>query len=301
MATLEPWKMRFTHGHISSKFRNGAGVDDTIDRLRLGDMAFEEFPPLEVFRLTKAVLDDDDAIRTLLGRLDIREGTTEAQKFAYKLRSSIGEVFSLSNRRLFVARVLQTFGLIERVRVQEYDFTSERVQRTQCRDDDAGGQARWLYALSTDNMGWSVDSHCKYRGFEERDRAVHSVELPELTTEEGANNARRLLRNRICKQIMDEHVPSCVMKDQGEQFRVDFSVPSQLLPAARGIDPSVGSMRRPRGQSQRQPRMKNQSPHIMDFLASHGGFSNKGICKGKGKSRAASRGPKRGASLARRS
>ena len=148
MFLVDPSKVRFTHGHIHHKFRFGNGLDDTIDQLRHEELSFDDFPPMEVFRLTRATLDDEVVIESILSSLDIPSRSSQAYKFIKQLRESCtGELFSLSNRRLFVARVGHNFGLLDKVLVQEYDFASERVQRPERGEDDGDEKAKWLSAL----------------------------------------------------------------------------------------------------------------------------------------------------------
>lgn len=281
----DPWKMRFTHNHISSKFRCDTSVDDTIDQIRREEVSFDVFPPMEVFRLTKAVLDDDDVIRSILEKFEIDEGSTEASKTVSKLRASVGEVFSLSNRRLYVARVLKSFGLMDRVRIQEYDFMSERVQRTQRTKDDDEGQARWLQALSTDNMGWSVDIHSKYRGFEEPAHVAHSFELQEAATEVDAVSIRRKLRTIVCAKLDVERIPSCVFAGADFLLQVDFCIPIDSLAAVEDINvPSMRSNIGERsGARRKEPKVRNHKEQILSWLASQGGCSSSGKGKGRGK------------------
>jgi hypothetical protein len=120
---------------------------------------------MEVFRLTRATLDDEMVIDSILSSLDISQGSSQASKFIKQLRESCtGELFSLSNRRLFVARVIRNFGLLDKVLVQEYDFGSERVQRPERGEEDGDEKAKWLSALSTENMGRSVTEDLKCTG-----------------------------------------------------------------------------------------------------------------------------------------
>mmetsp|Transcript_119581 Transcript_119581/g.381563 ORF Transcript_119581/g.381563 Transcript_119581/m.381563 type:complete len:287 (+) Transcript_119581:887-1747(+) len=270
-------KLRFTHGHVSHKFRSGASIDDTIDSIRAEKKSFDDFPPMETFRLTSAALDDVDVVSSILAKFEIAEDSQEAVKLLAKLRASAGEIFSLSNRRLFVARVLKTVGVLDKVRIQEYDFNSERVQRPQRKDDDEVEQAKWLSALSTDNMGWSVDIHSGYRGFDEPGNAVHTFELPEVTTEEGASQCKRTLRNRICQKLGVERIASHMHRGVEDTFLVDVCVPANLISKVQDVDV-------PSGVRAKRDHVKHRLPkeQIIEFLATRSGQSMKG--KGKGKS-----------------
>lgn len=277
---VDPWKLRFTHNHISHKFRVGVHLDETIDRIRLQKICFDDLPPMEVFRLKKAALDDDDVIDLILTKFDIDKGSSEAGKLISKLRASAGELFSLNNRRLFVARVLRSLGTLDKVRVQEYEFTSERVQRVQRKEEEDEAEAKWLSAFSTDNIGKTVDTHSQYRGFEEPGKAVHTFELPEETTEEGATSVRKTLRNRITHQLGGERVPSRLFGTADSGFFVDVCVPPAALEGVKSINvPTAGHHHHG---SLRHANVKNPRQQIIAILASQSGYGPKG--KGKGKS-----------------
>lgn len=72
---LHPHEIRFTHGRISFCFKDGKKVDDTIEKCLARAACFEDAPPLQVVQNPKD-----------------------------------GCYYSLSNRRLFVARVLASKG-----------------------------------------------------------------------------------------------------------------------------------------------------------------------------------------------
>jgi len=97
---LHPEDIRFTHGRISFCFKDGKLVDDTIEKCMSGAARFEDLPPLRVVR-----------------------------------NPQDGYYYSLSNRRLFVARVLSRkgfrFGLhkdSECIQVRAFPFSNEHVQ-----------------------------------------------------------------------------------------------------------------------------------------------------------------------------
>jgi len=73
--TLHPRDIKFTHGRISFCFADGKLVDDTIDKCMDGSCHFEDTPPMHVIQNPKD-----------------------------------GQYYSISNRRLFVARVLSNKG-----------------------------------------------------------------------------------------------------------------------------------------------------------------------------------------------
>jgi hypothetical protein len=82
---LCPFYVRFTHDRISNTFRNGTNIDDAIRRILRQEMDPHQFPPIEVVRFG-------------------------------------GHVYSLSNRRLFMYRVLAQQGCIESIRAIEHDY-----------------------------------------------------------------------------------------------------------------------------------------------------------------------------------
>lgn len=107
---LNPLEIRFTHHGISFCFTNGKRLDDVIASIESKRMSFDEFPAMQVVK---------------------REGT----------------YFSLSNRRLFVARVLANRKCLSRVAVKVLDPTSNRV----CWMKD--GRTKWQRSYSTRNGG----------------------------------------------------------------------------------------------------------------------------------------------------
>mmetsp|Transcript_27440 Transcript_27440/g.79115 ORF Transcript_27440/g.79115 Transcript_27440/m.79115 type:complete len:579 (-) Transcript_27440:198-1934(-) len=281
-SSVDPWKIRFTHANISPKFRSGDSLDETIANIRNEKLSFAAFPAMEVFRLTKSALEDSEVIRSILAKFELEEDSQQAGKLIAKLRASAGEVFSLSNRRLFIARVLRTLGLLDKVQIQKYDFSSERVQRPERREEEDADNAKWLCALSTDSMGRSVHIHSGYRGFEEPGNAVHTFELPEVTTEEAALTAKRTIRHRVSQTLSVEHVACKVHQDVDDLFRVDVCVPPSDILKVEGVKVPSG---------EKKPREKKQHDHtkarhpkddILRFLASQSGHSLKGKGAGKG-------------------
>lgn len=112
---LHPHDIRFTHGRISFCFKDGKSVDETIDKCIAGTVRFEDAPPLQVVQ-----------------------------------NPGDGCYYSLSNRRLFVARVLSSkgirFGLqreSDTVEVRLFPFSNQHVQsqwQLSCRTLAHGGR-----------------------------------------------------------------------------------------------------------------------------------------------------------------
>eukprot|EP00438_Fugacium_kawagutii_P034420 Skav211611 [mRNA] locus=scaffold3083:124382:125065:- [translate_table: standard] len=117
---VQPSDVRFTHRSISYKFRNGNVVDEVIDDLIDGKILFDDFPALIC---------------------------TE-----YK-----GRLFSLRNRRLFVARVLEQLNRLCLIRVEVIPFDHPYLKRS-----TETGITKWDQSLSTMSGGKFVRVHSKY-------------------------------------------------------------------------------------------------------------------------------------------
>jgi len=112
--TLDPNSIHFTHARISFCFSNGVRVDDSIEKVLGGKMKFDEFPAMQVVKVG-------------------------------------GKFFSLSNRRLFVARVLRNRNALKAVEVRMLDYNGNRVQHSK------GGKTKWERSFSTRNGGLYVE------------------------------------------------------------------------------------------------------------------------------------------------
>ena len=86
-------EIRFTHAVVSSAFRSGDALDDIIKAGLNDPSVMDPFPPMEL------------------------------------VRTDSGKVYSLSNRRLFVFRVLANAGLVKTVRAVIYAERHPRVQQ----------------------------------------------------------------------------------------------------------------------------------------------------------------------------
>eukprot|EP00747_Dinoflagellata_sp_TGD_P180002 gnl/TRDRNA2_/TRDRNA2_31734_c0_seq1.p1 gnl/TRDRNA2_/TRDRNA2_31734_c0~~gnl/TRDRNA2_/TRDRNA2_31734_c0_seq1.p1 ORF type:complete len:324 (-),score=25.09 gnl/TRDRNA2_/TRDRNA2_31734_c0_seq1:10-981(-) len=116
---LDPFDVLFTHGTISARFRNGNHIDDTIAAVSAGRLAPEVFPPLEAVRHSDGL-------------------------------------FSLSNRRLFLFRVLAVQGKVNSVRVELFEPDSERVRQLKWDWRLHRFASKWDRAFSTQNGAQSV-------------------------------------------------------------------------------------------------------------------------------------------------
>lgn len=124
MREIDPFQVRFTHNSISAWFRSGTQIDQAISDISSGNLSFS-FPPLEV----------------------VWRG---------------GALYSLSNRRLYLSRVLACLGALKTVPATVFPFECERVQ---CLKWDArlGRTAsKWDRAFSTTNGGLSVLVRSRY-------------------------------------------------------------------------------------------------------------------------------------------
>jgi len=106
---IDPFDIRFTHDSIKKRFRSGTMIDDAIRDIRSGTMTTTDFPPLDV---TECPQDH--------------------------------RLYSFSNRRLFMCRVLGNIGNLQQVDVIVHPFDCYWVKR------------KWRYACTTQNEGTSV-------------------------------------------------------------------------------------------------------------------------------------------------
>ena len=95
-------------------------VDDAIQRIRNGTLDFTVFPLMECVRKD-------------------------------------GKTYSLSNRRLYVARVLHIMGVVAEVQIDLLPFEHARVHRVK------DGKTKWERVFSTRNMGVSVLVKSQYK------------------------------------------------------------------------------------------------------------------------------------------
>mmetsp|Transcript_150668 Transcript_150668/g.482107 ORF Transcript_150668/g.482107 Transcript_150668/m.482107 type:complete len:300 (-) Transcript_150668:156-1055(-) len=120
---VSPFQLHFTHDSISSRFRSGLHVDDAIDRIAEGRLESSAFPFLVV---------------TEYG----------------------GSMFCLSNRRLFMFRVLARMGVLQTARVQAMPWDSSAVQRT--RWERSAWRTKWERAYSTTSDGLRINVKSRY-------------------------------------------------------------------------------------------------------------------------------------------
>lgn len=134
---LKPHDIRFSHHHISFCFSDGKSVDDTIEKCLAGTSHFEDAPAPHV------VKNPDD-----------------------------GLYYSLSNRRLFVARVLSSKGFRfgpgkdqEGIEVKLFPFNDRHVQAQWQQSFRSDCQGRFVVpslqcgSCKTDHMSSFMDAH----------------------------------------------------------------------------------------------------------------------------------------------
>ena len=126
---LHPFDIRFTHDSVSAAFRTGVPLDDEIEQVLGGRLGPKAFPPLEI---------------TLLD----------------------GHLYSISNRRLFLFRVLASFGLRQQVQVEYLAPGCERLRHLRW-DDRLGRMApKFKRSHTTRNMGSTMQVRSKYVDFQ---------------------------------------------------------------------------------------------------------------------------------------
>merc|ERR1712032_605756 len=107
---MGPNEIHFTHNQISPKFRNGTALDKAIRDILAGRMSFDIFPPILCVEVE-------------------------------------GKWFSLNNRRLYVARVLESTLEDFFMKVDLVEFMHPLVQRVK------DGRSKWDRAFSTTGGG----------------------------------------------------------------------------------------------------------------------------------------------------
>ncbi|CAE7359142.1 unnamed protein product [Symbiodinium natans] len=151
---MDPRDILFTHSSISRCFRNGAALDDTIEAVLKGEIELTAFPAMEVIDLD-------------------------------------GHYFCLSNRRLFLHRVLANMGRCQQARVVPLSWNSERVQRLRW-DESLGRLAtKWERSLSTKNGGRLVRIQSKFSSLQEPSRASRDGLLQVRSAVDRAQSAHR--------------------------------------------------------------------------------------------------------------
>ena len=88
----------------------------------------------------------------------IRNGTLDFTVFPLmECVRKDGKTYSLSNRRLYVARVLHIMGVLAEVQIDLLPFEHARVHRVK------DGKTKWERVFSTRNMGVSVLVKSQYK------------------------------------------------------------------------------------------------------------------------------------------
>eukprot|EP00931_Biecheleriopsis_adriatica_P085928 TRINITY_DN60696_c0_g1_i1.p1 TRINITY_DN60696_c0_g1~~TRINITY_DN60696_c0_g1_i1.p1 ORF type:complete len:496 (-),score=87.88 TRINITY_DN60696_c0_g1_i1:218-1705(-) len=199
-----PSDVRFTHASISARFRSGLSLDDAIDSITKKELAFEDFPAV--------ICVERD-----------------------------GQLFSLNNRRVFVARCLHHKGLLSTMQVKVVPFSDAYVQH------ERDGLSKWSRSFSTSNNGVAVSVRSKYRKYQTKqlaeaqlkraDKQMHRAKVnshmeamkPVITTmlppPKGLATGSRLdERVKKLKWHLQEKLPSEFMDTLGRQYGVCWEI-----------------------------------------------------------------------------
>ena len=162
MLNVDPCAVRFTHDRISPSFRDGTPLDSTIVQLFKGQLWHKKIPSIEIVEHN-------------------------------------GKWYSLSNRRLYVFRVVRYWYPRFRCKACLYSFNHERVQKMAFDVRLGREETKWVRAFSTTSDGECVHVYSSFRWFqtkwiprqkiaEDQDASVHHEEsstqdrpLPETT------------------------------------------------------------------------------------------------------------------------
>ena len=128
---VDPRRVRFTHDSINHKFQNGKSLDETIFNILYCNLKVQKFPPIELVQHE-------------------------------------GALYSLSNRRLFVFRVVARHWPGYWFGACLYSFNHYRVQRLAV--TQRGGQTlapKWERAFTTRCNGLWVHVRSDYRWYQE--------------------------------------------------------------------------------------------------------------------------------------
>lgn len=123
---VSPLNIKFTQASISPSLRtSGLKIDEANVQIHTGQLPISSFPHMEV---------------------TIHEGP----------------LYSLSNRRLYIHRVLANLGDLQHAVVDVYLFTSDRVQRLK---PDINGKmcTKWEPAFASKNGGKSVRVQSRFQ------------------------------------------------------------------------------------------------------------------------------------------
>eukprot|EP00928_Gymnodinium_smaydae_P041161 TRINITY_DN27866_c0_g1_i2.p1 TRINITY_DN27866_c0_g1~~TRINITY_DN27866_c0_g1_i2.p1 ORF type:complete len:259 (+),score=16.73 TRINITY_DN27866_c0_g1_i2:99-875(+) len=124
-----PHQVLFTHNTISSYFRCGIALDDAIEAILDGKESVDDYPPLELVQHD-------------------------------------GHLWSLSNRRLYVFRVLAAMDKVHKVKAVIWPMESERVARLRWDGRLQREASKWIRSFSTNNGGRSVSVASRYSTFQ---------------------------------------------------------------------------------------------------------------------------------------
>lgn len=178
---ISPAEVRFTHDQISSCFRESREqLDDIIDRVKAAHLSFDDFPHLVCVRHKDAI-------------------------------------YSLSNRRLFVARVLHVLGHLFVITIQLMPMEDSSIQRIM------DGKTKWERSYSTKTDGAYVRVKSAYRWLQSFDMA-----RAQKKQERGEQSMRLKRELRIAKEVCQHARDACNLAETNRTLAVcRLSVESQ--------------------------------------------------------------------------
>ena len=196
---LPPSEVFFTHDQISKQFRNGYGLDQAIDDIAMEVLSFDDFPP----------------------------------PICTKYH---GCIFSLSNRRLFVARVLEQLGKLPAIRIHILPWEHRYLQRN-CQFT---GMTKWESAFSTRVGGKFVRVKSTYEFSQSNDdltkecmRRQKTQEKPLKTQEKPLKDAAKPLKS-VCifptgNSLRSIKTAEGRLSMQEVQWHFEESLPKEIL------------------------------------------------------------------------
>ena len=189
---LPPSEVFFTHDQISKQFRSGTGLDQAIDDIVMGVLSFDDFPP------------------PICTKYD-------------------GCIFSLSNRRLFVARVLEQLGKLPTMKIQILPWEHQYLQRN-CQFT---GMTKWESAFSTTVGGKFVRVKSTYEFSQSNDDLTKECMHRQKAQEKPLKDAAKPLKS-VCifptgNSLRSIKTAEGRLSMQEVQWHFEESLPKEIL------------------------------------------------------------------------
>ena len=188
MLRVDPFAVRFTHDRISPSFRDGTPLDSTIIQLLEGKLWHKKIPSIEI---------------------------VEHQ----------GKWYSLSNRRLYVFRVVANWWPGFRCRACLYSFNHFRVQKMAFDIRLGREETKWVRAYSTMSDGKWVHVYSRFRWFQTK-----WVPRQTITEHQDAS----VHHNESSTE--DQPLPETTRLEDGEKRLTDSSAPKSELLDDKGLE-----------------------------------------------------------------